>query len=55
MAEDEARSRGCRQIVIFVHAFQPQALYERLGYSEIGRVGEFPAGSDAIWMRKHLH
>jgi GNAT superfamily N-acetyltransferase len=50
MAEDEARSRGCRQIVIFVHTFQPLALYERLGYTEIGRVTDFPAGSDAVWM-----
>jgi ribosomal protein S18 acetylase RimI-like enzyme len=54
MAEDEARARGCRQIVIFVHTFQPQALYERLGYTEIGRVTDFPAGSDAVWMLKRL-
>ncbi|TFH17632.1 MAG: GNAT family N-acetyltransferase, partial [Acidimicrobiales bacterium] len=27
-AEHEAQERGCRQIVIFVHDFQPLALYE---------------------------
>jgi ribosomal protein S18 acetylase RimI-like enzyme len=54
MAENEARARGCSQIVIFVHTFQPQALYERLGYTEIGRVTDFPAGSDAAWMLKRL-
>lgn len=54
MAEDEAARRGCTQIVIFVHDFQPIALYERFGFSTVGEVAAFPSGSAAIWMRKRV-
>lgn len=53
-AEHEARARGCRQIVIFVHDFQPLALYERFGFEELARIPDFPTGSAAIWMRKRI-
>lgn len=53
-AEEEARARGCTTIVIFVYSFQPVALYERLGYHEVGRVEDFPSGSDAVFMVKRL-
>jgi ribosomal protein S18 acetylase RimI-like enzyme len=53
-AEHEARARGCRQIVIFVHDFQPLALYRRFGLEELARVTDFPEGSSAIWMRKAI-
>lgn len=53
-AEDEARSRGCAHIEIFVHSFQPLALYERLGDREVGRVDDFPAGSAAVFMIKRI-
>jgi ribosomal protein S18 acetylase RimI-like enzyme len=54
MAEEEARNRGCRQVVIFVQDFQPIALYERFGFRTVARIPEFPAGSTAIWMRKPI-
>jgi GNAT superfamily N-acetyltransferase len=53
-AEREARARGCRQIVIFVHDFQPLALYQRFGFDELARVDDFPEGSSAIWMGKQI-
>ena len=53
-AEHEARACGCGQIVIIVHDFQPLALYRRFGLGELARVGDFPEGSSAIWMRKEI-
>jgi ribosomal protein S18 acetylase RimI-like enzyme len=53
-AEREAGARGCRQVVIFVHDFQPLALYRRFGFVELARVADFPEGSSAIWMRKEI-
>lgn len=54
MAEDEARNRGCTQVVIFVQDFQPIAMYERFGFRTVASVPDFPAGSTAIWMRKPI-
>jgi GNAT superfamily N-acetyltransferase len=53
-AESEARARGCRQIVIFVHDFQPLTMYERFGFEELARVTDFPNGAAAVWMRKPI-
>ena len=53
-AESEASARGCTQTVHFTYAFQAQALYEQTGYELIGRVPDFPSGTDALWYRKHL-
>jgi GNAT superfamily N-acetyltransferase len=53
-AEAEAASRGCSQTVHFTYAFQAQDLYERRGYELVGRVRDFPSGTDALWYRKSL-
>ena len=53
-AEAEAAARGCSQTVHFTYDFQAQALYERTGYELVGRVRDFPSGSDALWYRKRL-
>jgi GNAT superfamily N-acetyltransferase len=53
-AEFEAATRGCSQTVHFTYDFQAQALYERNGYELVGRVKDFPSGSDALWYRKRL-
>jgi GNAT superfamily N-acetyltransferase len=53
-AEAEAATRGCSQTVHFTYAFQAQALYERNGYELVGRVEDFPSGTDALWYRKRL-
>jgi GNAT superfamily N-acetyltransferase len=53
-AEAEAARRGCSQTVHFTYDFQARALYEQTGYELIGRVPEFPSGTDALWYRKRL-
>jgi GNAT superfamily N-acetyltransferase len=53
-AQTEAATRGCSQTVHFTYDFQAQALYERNGYELVGRVQDFPSGSDALWYRKRL-
>ena len=53
-AETEAAARGCTQTVHFTYDFQARALYERNGYELVGRVEEFPAGTDVLWYRKRL-
>lgn len=53
-AEAEAVARGCRQTVHFTYDFQARALYERSGYELVGRVKDFPTGTDALWFRKCL-
>ncbi len=53
-AEAEAAARGCRQTVHFTYAFQARRLYERNGYELVGRVEDFPSGTDALWFRKRL-
>jgi GNAT superfamily N-acetyltransferase len=53
-AEVEAARRGCTQTVHFTYAFQAQDLYETNGYELVGRVEDFPSGTDALWYRKRL-
>jgi GNAT superfamily N-acetyltransferase len=53
-AEAEAARRGCSQTVHFTYDFQAQALYERNGYEVVGRVKDFPSGTDALWFHKRL-
>ena len=53
-AQTEAATRGCSQTVHFTYDFQAQGLYERNGYELVGRVPDFPSGSDALWYRKRL-
>jgi len=53
-AEAEAATRGCSQTVHFTYAFQAQALYEQNGYELVGRVEDFPSGTDVLWYRKRL-
>ena len=53
-AEAEAATRGCSQTVHFTYDFQAQPLYERIGYELVGRVRDFPSGTDALWYRKRL-
>ena len=54
-AESEAAARGCTQTVHFTYAFQARELYERIGYELVGRVENFPSGTDVLWYRKGLN
>ena len=53
-AEAAATERGCSQTVLFTYDFQARDLYERNGYTLVGRVEDFPSGTDVLWYRKHL-
>ena len=53
-AEAEAAGRGCSQTVHFTYDFQARDLYERNGYALVGRVKDFPSGTDVLWYHKHL-
>lgn len=53
-AEAEAAARGCAQTVHFTYDFQARALYEKSGYKLVGRVENFPSGTDVLWYHKRL-
>jgi GNAT superfamily N-acetyltransferase len=53
-AEDEARRRGCADVVLLTHDVQAPGFYERLGYETVGVVEGYPRGSAARWFRKRL-
>jgi ribosomal protein S18 acetylase RimI-like enzyme len=53
-AEAEARKRGAGNVFLDSFTFQAPKFYEKLGYREFGRLKEFPAGNDRIWLTKAL-
>jgi GNAT superfamily N-acetyltransferase len=53
-AEDEARRRGCRQVVLATHTFQAPDFYAARGYVEAGRVEGYPAGHAQVHLVKAL-
>ena len=53
-AEAEAAARECSQTIHFPYDFQARDLYERNGYELVGRVENFPSGTDVLWYRKPL-
>src|SRR5262245_32595322 len=53
-AEQEARRRGCTQIVLMTFSFQAPAFYERRGFEVIATIGDHPRGHRNILMLKRL-
>jgi GNAT superfamily N-acetyltransferase len=51
-AEDEARQRGCRSVVLYTISFQAPGFYERLGYRVFGTIPCDPPGTSRIFFVK---
>jgi GNAT superfamily N-acetyltransferase len=53
-AEQEARRRGCTQIVLMTFSFQAPAFYERHGYEVVAAIDDHPREHQNLLMRKRL-
>jgi GNAT superfamily N-acetyltransferase len=53
-AEQEARSRGCSQVLLSTHGFQAPDFYAARGYRESGRFDGYPTGSYQVHLAKRL-
>jgi GNAT superfamily N-acetyltransferase len=53
-AESEARKRGAQNVYLNTFSFQAPGFYAKLGYTEFGRLNDFPQGHSRHWMMKTL-
>ena len=53
-AEDEARDRGCRKIVLDTFSFQAPDFYRARGYAEVGTTSDTPVGFSQTLFEKRL-
>ena len=53
-AENEARRRGCRQIILSTFDFQAPAFYERHGFEIVAVVDDHPRSNRNLLVRKGL-
>jgi ribosomal protein S18 acetylase RimI-like enzyme len=53
-AEAEARARGCERVFLDTLSFQALGFYQKLGYSEFGRLSGFSGKYDRIYLHKRL-
>jgi GNAT superfamily N-acetyltransferase len=52
--EELARQHRCTVIFGYSFGFQAPAFYTRLGYTEFGRIHDYPEGHDCIFLKKDL-
>ncbi len=53
-AEQEARRRGCRQLLLMTFSFQAPAFYAKHGFDVVAVVDDHPHGHKNILLRKRL-
>ena len=52
--ESEAYSRSCTHVYLSTFSFQAGEFYKKLGYTEFGRLNDFPPGHSRLFLRKEL-
>lgn len=54
MAEDLARDKGCVGIWLDTFDFQAPQFYQKLGFSEVGQIADYPPGHRRFFLQKRL-
>ncbi|MGY2397729.1 GNAT family N-acetyltransferase [Pseudomonas sp. SDO5271_S396] len=54
MAEDVAKKKHCIGIWLETFSFQAPGFYQKLGYSEFGRLADYPPGHTRFYYQKRL-
>jgi Tfp pilus assembly protein PilF len=54
LAETEARKRGCIGSHVTSFSFQAAPFYEKLGYTQFGRLVDYPPGYDLLYLGKRF-
>lgn len=54
MLEDEARRLGAARAYVDTFSFQAPGFYRKQGYTEFGRLDDYPPGHSRHWMTKDL-